>query len=98
MPVRRALLPAPAATPTRSLLRSAERVAVAAVHFQGNTTIEHPPKEIRGLGSSVTEAWQRLLIGPDDFRVCTAESLAAGIRSSGAFPDLVDYLGQRYGV
>jgi len=76
----------------------AEKVDVAAVHFQGNTAIEEPPKELEGIGSSVTEAWQRLLIRPDAFRVCTAESLAAGVGSSGAFPDLASYLGQRYGV
>ena len=78
--------------------KEAEKVDVAAVHFQGNTAIEEPPREIKGFAYSVTEAWQGLLLRPNDFRVCTAESLAAGVRSSGAFPDLAGYLGQRYGV
>jgi len=78
--------------------KEAQKVDVAAVHFQGNTALEEPPKELEGLGSSAIEAWQGLLLRPDDFRVCTAESLAAGVRSSGAFPDLAGYLGQRYGV
>jgi len=76
----------------------AAKVDVAAVHFAGNSFLEVPPRELRHLGATVTEAWKRLLTRPDDFRVCHAESLADGIRTSGAFPDLADYLGERYGV
>ena len=76
----------------------AEKVDVAAIHFAGNSFLEVPPRELRHLGTTVTEAWKRLLIRPDHFRVCHAESLAAGIKASDAFSDLADYLGKRYGV
>jgi len=74
------------------------RADVVAVHFRGDTAIEQPPGELKCLGSTVTEAWQRMLQRPDDFRVCLAEDLAAAIRGSEAYCSLAEYLGKRYGV
>lgn len=77
---------------------TARQVDVAAVHFAGNSFLDTPQRELRHIGTTVTEAWKRLLSNPNDFRVCHAESLADGIRESGAFSDLADYLAKRYGV
>jgi len=77
---------------------AAREADFAAVHFARNSFLDTPPRELRHLGATVAEAWKRLLGRPDDLRVCNAESLATGIRASGAFPDLADYLAKRYGV
>jgi len=76
----------------------AQKVDVAAVHFGGNSSVDTAPPELRRLAGTVSAAWKGMLSDPDDFRVCHAEALAAGIRETGAFPDVADYLAERYGV
>jgi len=78
--------------------RVASRVDVAAIHFGRNDSLETPPRELRHLGADMQSAWRRLLLRPDDFRVCHAEDLAAAILESSLDTELSDYLKERYGV
>jgi hypothetical protein len=76
----------------------ADSADVAAIHFRGNCSLEAPPSKLHHLGADMQSAWQRLLVRPDDFRVCQAEDLAAAIQESRVETELSDYLKERYGV
>jgi hypothetical protein len=74
----------------------ADRADVAVVYFEGNDSLKTTPPELRHLGEHVESAWRGLLRRGDDFRACSAEDLAAGIKS--VDPALGGYLTERYGV
>lgn len=77
-----------------------DAVEVIVLSFRGNDSLSRVPRHLHGLGATIVEAWNAVLVNVPPLRHAWVEQIADALRGQRAAGrgSLVDYLGERYGL